>query len=119
MDTSVRFIIGLALLFSAQLVLGSLVVHCVRRRNRVEPVWSLATSLLWYFLLMLLVTGIGILPVVGPYVALVVFLIGLKRMTGLQVMTTFMLAFTLGLMLFIISAGISALLGVDVLSIGR
>jgi hypothetical protein len=48
------------------------------------------------FLLTLVVDVIGLVPGIGGFVASVLWLVALKRLSGLDVLSTFMLSFTLG-----------------------
>src|SRR4051812_38816170 len=114
MDQDARYFLGVSLLIVAQVLVGTTVVYVVRRRMQVDPGMSWAAVLGAYLLLGVVVTVLTIVPVVGIGLALVVSLVGLKRLAGLQVLPTFILAFCLGLLVFLISAGISALLNVDV-----
>jgi hypothetical protein len=118
-DWTTRFAIGLLLLLAIQVLLGGTVVFFVRRRKRVEPVWSWPRTLGAFALLGLIVTAFSIVPVVGPFAAAVVSLVGLKRMSGLDILSTFILSFCMGILVFAISGVIGAQLQVDLLGLRR
>ena len=115
MDPTRRLIVGLLLLFAIQLLLGSTVVFLVRRWNRIEPTWSRPKTLGAFFLLDLSVTGIGLVPVVGGFAAAIASLVALKRMSGLDVLSTFILSFCMGILVFALATVISTQMQVDLL----
>jgi len=117
LDPTTRFVIGLLLLLTIQVILGGTVVYLIRRRNRVEPVWSWRRSVGAFCVLGLIVTGVSFVPVVGPYAALIVSLIGLQRMSNLEIVSTFILSFCMGILVFAISAVISTQLQIDLLGL--
>jgi hypothetical protein len=118
MSPESRFAIGVAMLLALQVVLATSAIYLIRWRKRIEPKRSWIFLLYAYFLLSLIVTGVSFIPVAGPFVAIIVSLIGLKRLSGLQVIPTVILAFCLGIIVFLLSAGLSALLDVNILSVG-
>ena len=118
MDISAKFVVGLILLLAVQVLLGGTVVYLIRKRKRIEPAWSWPKSLGAFLLLGLLVTGVGLVPVVGRFAALVVSLIGLKRISGLDVVSTFILSFCMGILIFVVAAVIGSQLQVDLLQLG-
>jgi hypothetical protein len=115
MDSTTRLIVALLLLFAVDVLLGGTVVFLVRRRKRIEPAWSWPKTLGAFFLLGLLVGGVGMVPVVGRFAAVVVSLVGLKRISGLDVLGTFILSFCMGILVFAAAAVISSQLQVDLL----
>ena len=117
MDSTTRFIIGLLLLLAVQILLGSMVVFLVRRWIRIEPAWSWPKTLAAFFLLGLVVTGVGLVPVIGRFAALIVSLVGLKRLSGLDVLSTFILSSCVGVSVFVVAAVISNQLQVDLLGL--
>jgi hypothetical protein len=117
MDPTARFALGLLLLLTTQVLIGGTVVFLVRRRNRVEPAWSWPRAIGYFALLALLVTGVSLMPAVGRYAAVVVSLVGLKRMSGLEVVPTFILSFCMGILVFAISAVIGDQLQIDLLGL--
>ena len=117
MDSTTRFIIGLILLLAVQILLGGTVVFLVRRWKRIEPAWSWPKTLGAFFLLALVVTGVGLAPVIGRFAAIIVSLVGLKRLSGLDVISTFILSFCVGVLVFIVAAVISNQLQVDLLGL--
>jgi len=116
-DTPTRFVIGLLILLVIQIVLGGTVVYLIRRRNQVEPMWSWKKSIGVFGVLVVVVTGAALVPVIGPFAALIVSLIGLKRISGLEIVSTFILSFCMGVLVFAISAVISVQLQVDLLGL--
>jgi hypothetical protein len=116
-DTATRFVIGLVALLVFQVVLGGSVVYLIRWRNQVEPVWSWPKSIGVFSLLVVVVTGVALVPVVGLFAALIVSLVGLKRISGLEIISTFILSFCMGVLVFAMSAVISAQLQVDLLGL--
>ena len=117
MDSTTRFIVGLLLLLAVQILLGGTVVFLVRQWKRIAPAWSWPKSLGAFFLLGLLVTGAGLVPVVGGFAAVIVSLVGLKRISGLDVLSTFILSFCMGISVFAVAAVISSQLQVDLLGL--
>ena len=119
MDSTTRFVVGLLLLLAVQILLGGTAVFLIRRWKRVEPAWPWAKSLGAVFLLGLVVTGVGLVPVVGRFAAVIVSLVGLKRLSGLDVLSTFILSFCMGVSLFAVTAVLSRQLQVDLLGLGQ
>jgi hypothetical protein len=117
MDPTARFALALLLLLTIQVLLGGTVVFLVRRWNQVAPVWSWPRAIRSFALLALLVTVLSLIPTIGRYAAVVVSLVGLKRMSGLDVIPTFILSFCMGILVFAISAVISDQLQVDLLGL--
>ena len=100
MDTTTRFALGLLILIPVQLIVGSYVVHFVRRRNQVDPVWSWPRVLGVYCVFVLIVTAISLIPAVGRFAALIVSLVGMKRLMGTDILSTFIVSFCLGVLCF-------------------
>ena len=119
MDSTTPFIVGLLLLLAVQILLGGTVVFLVRRWKRIDPAWSWAKTVGAFFILGLLVTGVGFVPVIGRFAAVVVSLIGLKRLSGLDVLSTFILSFCLGVSVFVVASMLSRQLQVDLLGLGQ
>jgi hypothetical protein len=117
MDSTTRFIVGLILLLAVQILLGSTVVFLVRRWKRIEPVWSWPQTLGAFFLLGLVVTGVGLVPAIGRFAAVIVSLVGLKRISGLDVLSTFILSFCMGILVFAAAVVISNQMQVDLLGL--
>ena len=117
MEISAKFVVGLILLLAVQVLLGGTVVYFIRKRKRIEPAWSWPKTLGAYLLLGLLVTAVGLIPVVGRFVAVVVSLIGLKRISGLDVIPTFILSFCMGILIFAGAAVIGSQLQVDLIGL--
>jgi hypothetical protein len=111
-DSTTRFIVGLLLLLAAQILLGGSMAFLARRWKQSVPATKKVSGTLhlvqetwrprkpkvpdtffvhrWAFsLLGLLVTGIGLLPVIGRFAAVIVSLFGLKRLSGLDILSTF------------------------------
>jgi hypothetical protein len=116
-DATTRFIVGLVLLLAVQILLGGTVVFLVRRWKRIEPAWPWLKTLGAFFLLVLLATGVGFLPVIGRFAAVIVSLVGLKRISGLDVLSTFILSFCIGISVLAVAAVISSQLQVDLLGL--
>lgn len=117
MDSTTRFIIGLLILLVVQILLVGTVVFLIRRWKQIEPAWSWPKSLGAVFVLGLVVTGCGLLPVIGRFAALIVSLVGLKRISGLDVLSTFILSFCVGLSIFVFAMVLSNQLQVDLLGL--
>src|SRR5436190_12484948 len=117
MDPTTRFIVGVLFLMAIQLLIGGTAVFVVRRWKEVAPVWSWPKTLGAFFLMMLLVTGVGLVPAVGRYAAAIASLIGLKRLTGLDVLSAFMLSICLGLLVLAVAAVLSRQLQIDLLGL--
>src|SRR5262245_36754960 len=115
MDPTNRFIVGVLVMLAVQLLVGSTAVFVVRRWKRIAPVWSWLKPLRAVFLLMLLVTGVGLVPVVGPFAAMIVSLVGLKRLSGLDILSAFILSFCLGILMFAVATVLSRQLQIDLL----
>jgi hypothetical protein len=115
MDSTTRFFVGLVLLWAIEILFVSTVVFLVRRSRRVEPAWSWPKTLGVFFLLGLLVAAVGILPVIGGFAAVVLSLVGLKRISGLDVLSTFILSFCLGISILLVAYVLSKQLGVELL----
>jgi hypothetical protein len=117
MDPTNRFIVGVLLMLAIELLVGSTAVFVVRRRKRIAPVWSWLKTLRAVFLLMLLVIGVSLVPVVGPFAAMIVSLIGLKRLSGLDILSAFILSFCLGVLIFAVATVLSRQLQIDLLGL--
>ncbi len=116
MNPTMRFIVGLVLLIFIQVLVGTTALFLIRRRNHIEPKWSWPTTLGWYIVLWIVVTGVGLVPVIGRLAAVIVSLIGIKRLSGLDVLSTFILSFCLGILLFAVAVLLSRMLEVELLS---
>jgi hypothetical protein len=116
-DTTTRFVIGLLALFTIQVTLGGTVVYLIRRRNRAEPAWSWLRAVGAFCVLGLVVAGVSLLPAVGRFAAPIASLVGLKRMSGLDILSTFILSFVMGILVFATAAVISIQLQVDLLGL--
>jgi hypothetical protein len=64
------------------------------------------------------VNAFGLVPVVGRFAGAVAALIGLKRFSGLDVLSTFILLFCVGVCVLSCSYVLSRQLGVDLLGFG-
>jgi hypothetical protein len=118
-DPTTGLIVGLLLLLAVQILFGGTAVFLVRRWKRIDPAWSWAKTVGAIVLLGLLASGVSLVPVVGRFAAVIVSLIGLKRLSGLDVLSTFILSFCLGVAVFIVAALLSRQLQVDLLGLGR
>jgi hypothetical protein len=116
-DSTTRFIVGLLLLLAAQILLGGTMVFLARRWKQSVPAWSWIKTLGAFSLLGLLVTGIGLLPVIGRFAAVIVSLVGLKRLSGLDILSTLILSFCLGVSMFVLASVLSSQLQVDLLGL--
>ncbi|MGE3806281.1 MAG: hypothetical protein AB7K24_16555 [Gemmataceae bacterium] len=117
MDTSTKTALGLLLLNSATVLLWTTVLCSVRRWTNVEPVWTWRNLLGRFLLLALCVTTLALIPHIGPYLALVVSLIGVKRLSGLDVLSAYILSFFLHVIFFIAAIMMGKWLGVPFLPI--
>src|SRR5437016_1327618 len=107
MNTTIRFIVGLSLLFVIEVVVWTTIIFLVRRWKKVEPDWSWVKTLGAVLLLGVIITGIGMIPVVGRIGALIASLIGVKRICGLDLLSTFILSFCVGVSIY----GIAVVIG--------
>jgi len=119
MDEVKRYLLGFALLLVFQILLGGTVVYLVRRWKSGQSVWSWTYTLWVYFLLGLLVTAVAFVPLVGRFAAVIVSLVGLKRLSGLDVLTTFILSFFVGMSVIAMSYVLSHQLQVDLIDFGH
>src|SRR5262249_194052 len=117
MDTSTRYLVALSVWLPLQILLGSTVLFLVRRYKHVEPPWSWLRIVGAYVLLCLLVGFIGLVPVVGKPAALIATLFGVKRLTGLDVLSTFILSFLMGLACVVLAALMGVYFQVDLLGL--
>jgi hypothetical protein len=136
MSPLTRLILGTILVQVVQFLFAGTVVYLIRRWNKTEPVWSWARCLGAFFLLGLATLAAGIIPLAGAFVVeavdrsaaalvavlaplfmVIVYLVGLKRMTGLEVLGTLVLALGIGIVCFVITIGLSKLMDVDLLSL--
>jgi hypothetical protein len=117
-DVTTRFIVGLLLMLAIQILLSGTAVFLVRRWKQVDPAWSWPKTLWKFFLLLLIVNAFGLVPVVGRFAGAVAALIGLKRFSGLDVLSTFILLFCVGVCVLSCSYVLSRQLGVDLLGFG-
>jgi hypothetical protein len=117
LDSQTRFLIGLSLLIAIQVLLWATIIYFVRKWRKVLPAWSWVRSLGGYLLLTLLVTGISFIPTVGLFAALIALLVGLQRLSKLDLLSTFILWFCVGISLFILTGILSNLLDVELLQL--
>ena len=116
MDSLTRFTIGLSVLFTIEVLLWTTIVYLVRKWKKGQPVWSWMRSLGGFLLLALLITGISMIPIVGRFAALIATLMGLQRLSKLDLLATFILAFCVGVSIYIVTGILSNLLEVDLLA---
>src|SRR5262245_31654253 len=109
--------VGLILSLAVQILFGGTVVFLVRRWERIEPAWTWPKALGAFFLLGLAVTAVGLVPVLGRLVAVIVALVGLKRISGLDVLSTVLLSFCMGISVFAVAVVIGSQLQVDLLGL--
>jgi hypothetical protein len=119
MDTTTRYILGFSLVFVVQTLLGTTLFYLIRNWHRREPKWSWLKTLGGYLLLSLLVTLIGLIPFIGRFAAVIASLVGVKRITGLDVLATFIFSFVTGIMVLILVGIIGAWLHVDLMGWGK
>ena len=118
MDSTTSFIVGLLIMQAVQILLGGTAVFVVRRWKRIDPAWSWAKTLGAFFLLVLFASGVGLLvPVIGRFAALVVSLVGVKRLSGLDILSSIILSLCLGVPVFVVAAILSGVLQVDLLGL--
>jgi hypothetical protein len=116
-DTTIRLFIGLSMLFVIEVVGWTTIVYLVRRWNRVEPAWPWLRTLGGCLVLGVIVTAIGLVPLIGRFGAVIASLVGLKRLSGLDVLSSFILSFCVGLSIFVVAGVISNQLRVDLLGL--
>jgi hypothetical protein len=131
-----RLVIGIIALEAAQVLIGGTAVCFLRRRKQVEPTWSWPRSIGAFFVLGLLAAGAGLVFLVGafllmpldrslvglvaavaPLAMVAVYLVGLKRSTGLDVLGTIFLSLGIGFVCLVVTVVLSKVLGVDLLSL--
>jgi hypothetical protein len=61
----------------------------------------------------MMVAAVGFVPLVGPFAAAIASLVGLKRISGLDVFWTFMLSFFMGILILAIVGVVSVQLQLD------
>ncbi len=90
-----KYVAFLAILVPLQLLLVVVVLRVIRRRRPGgdTDTWARLTGKV--FVLMLAVNVVAVIPGIG-LAAVVVWLVGLMRLSGLDVLSTFILSFTLG-----------------------
>jgi hypothetical protein len=118
-DSTTRFIVGLLLLLTVEIVLGGTAVFLVRRWKHIHPAWSWAKAQGAFFLLGLLVAGVGLLPGIGRSAAVIVSLVGLTRLSALDVLSNFILSFCMGVTVLVVGTVLSRQLRVDLLGLGQ
>jgi hypothetical protein len=59
----------------------------------------------------------GLLPVIGRFAAVIVSLLGLRRLSRLDILSTFILSFCLGVSVFVLASVLSSRLQVDLLGL--
>ena len=117
MDSTTRFIVGLLVLLAVQILFGGTVVYLIRRWEADRTGLDLA-----HVHGSFLPSGSGgdcrrTNTVIGRVAAVIMSLVGLKRISGLDVLSTFMLSFCMGISVFIVAAVISNQLQVDLLGL--
>jgi hypothetical protein len=85
------------ILIPAQLLLVAAAIRLFGKRRQQSWLGLMGTV----FLLMIAVNGFSIIPYVGPLVAVVFWLVALQRLSGLDTLSTFILAFSLGVICFV------------------
>lgn len=116
-DPGERFLIGFAVLLAFQIFLWTTVLYFVRRWNKLEPAWSWLRMLGRVIVLTLLVSVVQVIPMVGNFAALVASLIGVKRLTGVDVLPAFLLSFCIGVSVYVATVIISHTLHVELLAL--
>src|SRR5258708_1097406 len=94
-----KYVAFFAIVISFQLLLLVSVLRIIRRRRAGGDSESLLRLTSKVFLLMLAVNIIGIIPGIG-LASLVIWLVGLVRLSGLDVLSAFLLSFTTGVVSF-------------------
>jgi hypothetical protein len=117
LESLTRFFIGISVLFTIEVLLWTTIIYLVRKWKRVQPAWSWMRSLGGFLLLALLITGIGMIPIAGRFAALIATLMGLQRLSKLDLLATFILAFCVGVSIYIVTGFLSNLLEVDLLAL--
>ncbi len=117
MDSGPRFALGALLLLATEVLVWTTVVYVVRRRTRAEPAWSWPQALGRVFYLGALVTAVSVVPGVGRPAAAVVALVGVKRLSRLDVLSALLLALAVGGSVFVLAAVLINLLQVDLIGL--
>jgi hypothetical protein len=100
-----------------QIVLWTTIIFLLRKRKQVEPVWSWLRTLGGFLVLALATTAISLIPVVGRFVALAVSIIGIKRLSGLDIPTTLFLWVCVAISMVVLAWFISQQLQVELLDL--
>jgi hypothetical protein len=128
MNPVARLVIGIILLQVVQILFTATVVYFIRRWKHLEPAWSWLRTVGAIVVLILYASALGLIPLLAafvmsaialfiPLVVVAAYLVGLKRMTNLDVLGTFFLALGIGLACYVITVVLSFGLDVDLLSI--
>lgn len=117
LDSLTRSIIGYSALLTIQVLLGTTIIYLVRKWKDAQPAWSWIRALGGFLLLALLVTAISLIPTVGRFVAMIASLVGLQRLSKLDLLSTFILSFCVGVSIFVMTVILSNLLDVDLLGL--
>lgn len=94
-----KYVVFFAVVTSFELLLLVSALRLIRRNRTEDKAESLPRLTGKVFLLMLAVNAIAIVPVV-QMAAVVIWLVGLKRLSGLDLLSTFILSFTIGVVDF-------------------
>jgi hypothetical protein len=92
---AMKYVAFIAIIIPLQLLLIVVAVRFVSRRRLGAEADGWVTLTGKVFGLLLIVNVVALLPGIGVAAA-VIWLVGLKRLSGLDVLSTFILAFTLG-----------------------
>jgi hypothetical protein len=117
MDTLTRHILALAVIITIQIVFGSTVLFFVRRYKKIEPKWSWLKTTGGYITLSLLVGLVTLVPGQGKFASLILSLVGLKRLSGLDVLSTFILSFVMGVVIFVLIGAVEHYFEVELLGL--
>src|SRR5262245_13950585 len=98
-----KYVAFFGIIIPIQLLLVVSVLRVIRRRRPGGETDSWLRLTGKVFLLMLAVNVVALIPWIG-IAAVIVWLVGLSRLSGLDVLSTFILSFTLGVVNFVAMA---------------
>ena len=90
-----KYVAFIAIVVPLQVLVLGAVLRFIRRRRPGGDPDSFRLLIAKVFVLILVVNIVTLVPLIG-IAAVVIWLVGLKRMSGLDVLSTFILSFTLG-----------------------
>jgi hypothetical protein len=104
-----HYLIFVGIVLPVQLLLVTFCLVFIRRKTFPREGREGFQLLAKVFLLMLIVNIISLVPGIG-LIAVIIWLVGLKRLSGLDVIPTFILSFCLGIVVFVLMLAVAKLL---------